>query len=96
MERSWKSHAVEGDNQLRTSPKQRLVEWLRRREVYSQDKMIGISEMARSISRHEPQFLSPEFLLHLNELTLLIQGAGPSGVAVSPETTFTPLGDMPR
>ncbi|MGB5148489.1 MAG: Gfo/Idh/MocA family oxidoreductase [Mycobacterium sp.] len=95
MARNWKSAAVEMNHQLRTSFKQRLVEWLRRREVYAQDKFVGVAEMAREIGEGEPQYLSPEFLLHLNELTLMIQGAGAEGIAVAPTTTFEPLGQIP-
>lgn len=91
LTRNWKSEAVEKDQQIRSSPKQRLVEWLRRREVYAQDKFVGIAEMAREIREGRPQYLSPEFLLHLNELTLLTQNAGAGGIATAPTTTFEPL-----
>lgn len=93
--RNWKSGAVEKDHQMRSSAKQRLMEWLRRREVYAQDKLVGVAEMARELREGRPQYLSPEFLLHLNELTLLTQGAGAGGIAVSPTTTFEPLGPVP-
>lgn len=95
LTRNWKSEAVEKDQQMRSSTKQRLVEWLRRREVYAQDKLVGIAEMAREIREGRRQYLSPEFLLHLNELTLLTQGAGAGGIAISPTTTFEPLGPVP-
>lgn len=93
--RNWKSVAVEKDQQLHSSLKQRLIEWLRRREVYAQDKLVGVAEMAREIREGRPQYLSPDFLLHLNELTLMIQGAGPHGIAAKPTTSFTPLGPIP-
>lgn len=93
--RNDKSHAVEQDQQLRPSLKQRLIEGLRRREVYAQDKFAGIAEMARELSQGQPQYLSPEFIMHVNELTLLTQGAGPEGIAVKPQTSFTPLGSIP-
>lgn len=93
--RNWKSEALEKDQQLRSSLKQRLFEWLRRREVYAQDKFAGIAEMAREIGTGEAQYLSPDFVLHVNELTLLVQGAGPEGVAVKPETSFDLLGPIP-
>lgn len=95
LSRNWKSHAVETDQQVRSSAKQKVYEWVRRREVYAQDKLVGIAEMAREIREGRPQYLTPEFLLHLNELTLLTQGAGPSGIAVVPSTTFVPLGPVP-
>src|SRR5690606_17854279 len=36
--RRWKSHAVEAERGVGRSPKHRLVSWLRRREIYAQDK----------------------------------------------------------
>lgn len=93
--KNWKSAAVERDQQMRSSLKQRMVEWLRRREVYAQDKLVGVAEMARELSQGQDQYLSPDFLLHLNELTLLIQGAGPGGIAMEPTTSFAPLGPIP-
>ncbi|ALX06037.1 MULTISPECIES: Gfo/Idh/MocA family oxidoreductase [Aeromicrobium] len=93
--RNSKSHAVEKNLLVRPSLKQRLVGALRRREVYAQDKFAGIAQMADEISGGNPQYLSPDFLLHLNELTLLVQGAGPGGIAVRTTTTFEPLGPIP-
>ncbi|AWI86730.1 oxidoreductase (plasmid) [Alloyangia pacifica] len=95
LARNWKSHAVEGDQQMRSSFKQRLVEWVRRREVYAQDKFAGIAEMARDLRDGQPQYLSPDFVKHVNELTLLVQGAGTDGIAVRPSTSFAPLGPIP-
>ncbi len=95
MARNWKSEAVENDLLLKPTVKQRVVGAVRRREVYAQDKFIGLAEMALEIREERPQYLSPDFLLHLNELTLLVQGAGPDGLAVKPTTTFTPLGPIP-
>lgn len=90
-----KSSAVEKDQQIRSSTKQRLVEWVRRREVYAQDKFAGIAVMAEELRTGSPQFLTPDFILHVNELTLLAQGAGPEGIAVKPSTSFEPLGPIP-
>lgn len=95
LARSWKSAAVEKDQQMKSSMKQRLIEWLRRREVYAQDKFSGISEMAQEIRDGRPPFLNPDFILHINELTLLVQGAGTDGFAGKPTTTFTSLGPLP-
>lgn len=93
--RHWKSQATESDQQMKTSIRQRIVEWLRRREVYAQDKMIGIAEMASALDQGKQPFLSPEFLMHVNELTLMIQSAGPEGLTAKPTTTFEPLGVVP-
>lgn len=93
--RSWQSSAVERDQQMKSSTKQRILEWVRRREVYAQDKFAGIAEMARELREHRPQYLTPDFVMHVNELTLLTQGAGTSGIATTPSTTFVPLGPIP-
>lgn len=93
--RQWKSHAVEHEAGVGVSLKHRFVSWLRRREVYAQDKLLGIAEMIRALETGAPQPLPPDFLLHLNELTLLIQGAGPRGVAVTPSTSFAAPPPLP-
>jgi predicted dehydrogenase len=93
--RRWKSHAVEAERGVGRSPKHRAVSWLRRREVYAQDKLLGIAEMARAIAEGRPQPMPPDFLIHLNELTLLIQRAGATGVATAPATSFRPIDPPP-
>lgn len=93
--RNWKSNAVEGDQAVRASLRQRAVEWVRRREVYAQDKLIGVAEMAREIEAGQSPFLSPDFIMHINELTLLIQAGGPSGTCTRPATTFDAIGAIP-
>ncbi|QJU57273.1 Gfo/Idh/MocA family oxidoreductase [Sphingomonas sp. AP4-R1] len=92
--RRWKSHAVEQERGVGRSPKHRLVSWLRRREVYAQDKILGIAEMGKAIAEGRPQLMAPDFLMHLNELTLLVQGAGSEGRTVKPTTSFAPI-DLP-
>lgn len=93
---NWKSNAVDRDQQIRSSWKQRLVEWVRRREVYAQDKFAGIAEMAREISNGHDQYLSPDFIMHINEITLMVQSAGVNGIASKPSTSFRPLGPIPQ
>jgi predicted dehydrogenase len=93
--RRWKSHAVEAERGVGRSPKHKFVSWLRRREIYAQDKLLGIAEMIRAMEAGRPQPMPPDFLLHLNELTLLIQRAGPEGMATKPTTSFTPLEPLP-
>jgi hypothetical protein len=87
---------VESENAGRLSLKQKLVAAIRRREVYAQDKLLGIAEMVRAIREGRPQPTPPDFLLHVNELTLLIQRAGPNGIAVPLTTTFKPLEPLPE
>ena len=95
--RRWKSHAVETEKGVGTSLKHRFVSWLRRREIYAQDKLLGLAEMARAMRENRSQPMPPDLLMHLTELTLLIQRAGPQGAAMKPTTTFkavAPLADV--
>jgi len=92
--RRWKSHAVEAERGVGRSRKHKFVSWLRRREIYAQDKLLGIGEMNRAIREGRPQPMSPDFLIHLNELTLLIQRSGPDGMAMKPTTSFSRI-EMP-
>lgn len=89
--RRWKSHAVEAERGVGNSPKHKLVSWLRRREVYAQDKILGIAEMGKALAEGRPQLMGPDFLMHLNELTMLVQDAGARGATVVPSTSFIPL-----
>jgi predicted dehydrogenase len=71
--------------------------WLKRLRTAQrgvQDKSIGLAELADAIANGRPHFPSVEFTLHLTELTLAIQGAGPDGGAVALKTRFAPL-EMP-
>lgn len=68
--------------------------WLNRlkaAQLGRQDKSVGLAELAAAIEEGRPHFPSPEFTLHLTELTLAIQGAGPEGVSHRLETRFAPL-----
>lgn len=89
--RRWKSHAVEAERGVGRSLKHRLISWLRRREIYAQDKMLGIAEMGKAIAEGRPQPMQPDFLMHLNEITMLVQNAGPGGTTVKPTTSFAPM-----
>ncbi len=93
--RRWRSHAVEAERGVGSSPKHKLVSWLRNRESYAKDKLLGIGEMVRAMEEGRPQPMSPDFMLHLNELTLLIQDAGPAGITTKPTTTFDSFDWMP-
>ncbi len=94
--RHWKSHAVEAERGVRRSLKQMIVSWIRRREIYAEDKLLGIAEMVRAICEDRPQPMTPDFLMHINELTLLIQRAGPEGIATAPTTSFKPIEPRPE
>ena len=86
--RRWKSYAVEAEKGVGTSIKHKFISWLRRREIYAQDKLLGLAEMDRAMREGRSQPMSPDFLMHINELTMIVQRAGPRGVATVPETTF--------
>lgn len=53
-----------------------------------QDKTIGISELGKAIYDSRPHFPPIDFTLHLTELTLAIQSAGPSGLSQNLVTRF--------
>ena len=92
--RRWKSHGAH-ERPVGASLKNRFVSWLRHRQIYATDKFIGVAEMVRAMQEARPQPLSPEFLLHLNELTLMIQRAGPQGSTTTPSTTFEKFAWLP-
>lgn len=93
--RRWKSHAIEAERGVGRSFKHKAVSWLRRREIYAQDKLAGIAEMTRAMREGRPQPMTPDFLVHLNELTLVIQQAGSQGLAMKPTTSFKPIEPLP-
>jgi predicted dehydrogenase len=94
--RHFKSHAVESEKGGSRSIKQRIKAAIRRREMYCQDKLIGIAVMARAIRDGQPQPMPADFMLHVNELTLLIQNSGRDGIAQPVRTTFKPLAPLPE
>lgn len=77
----------------RWHPKALLNRW-KRRQVGQQDKSIGIAELAAAIAEGRSPFPSHEFTLHMTELTLAIQGAGPDGASQVLSTRFEPF-DLP-
>jgi len=71
--------------------------WLkrvRRSQFGQQDKCLGLAELAGAMMENRPHFPAPDFTLHLTELTLAIQSAGPDGTRYRPQTRFAPL-DLP-
>lgn len=71
-------------------PKDAAQRW-KRRELGQQDKMIGLAELADAVATGRDPFPSPDFTLHLTELTLAIQGAGPDGARHAMQTRFAPV-----
>jgi predicted dehydrogenase len=64
---------------------------LKRSQLGQQDKAIGIAELAAAIAVSRPHFPPHAFTLHLTELTLAIQAAGPDGTRHAMTTRFDPL-----
>jgi hypothetical protein len=64
---------------------------LRRSQFGQQDKCFGLAELADAIATDRPHFPSIDFTLHLTELTLAIQAAGPNGACTRLSTRFDPL-----
>ncbi|MEY9107437.1 putative dehydrogenase [Bradyrhizobium yuanmingense] len=93
--RRWKSHAVEAEKGVGISLKHKFVSWLRRREIYAQDKLLGLAEMDRAMRDRRKQPMPADFLIHINELTMMVQRAGASGIATVPRTTFEKISPLP-
>lgn len=70
--------------------KAQLKRWLDRQKG-QQDKSLGLAELVDAIETGRPHFPPPEFTLHLTELTLAIQAAGPDGASHAPAERFAPL-----
>lgn len=68
-----------------------LIKRWKRSELGQQDKMIGIAELADAVTTGRTPFPSPDFTLHLTELTLAIQAAGADGLTKTLDTRFDPV-----
>ena len=64
---------------------------LKRRELGSQDKSVGIAELAAAVQEGRAHFPPHDFTLHLTELTLAIQSAGTSSASHPLQTGFARL-----
>ena len=60
-------------------------------QLGAQDKCAGVAEMADAILAGRAPWLTPEFVLHVTELTLAMQRAGSGGASKRLETSFEPL-----
>ena len=67
-----------------------------RRELGRQDKAIGVAELADAIETGRPSFPPHDFTLHLTELTIAIQNAGPNGGSIKLKTSFAPIEPRPE
>ena len=68
--------------------------WLRRqvkKQVGYQDKCLGPALLAKAIEAGEPSPLPPDFVMHVNELVMAMQGAGTNGDPISLKTTCADL-----
>ncbi len=74
----------------RWSPRD-LLRAAARRELGQQDKVIGIAELADALQTGRPSFPPHDFTLHLAELTIAIQNAGPYGSSIRLKTSFAPI-----
>lgn len=68
---------------------------LRKMQLGAQDKCMGVAEMASAIEAGRAPWLTPEFILHVTELTLAMQRSGMEGKAHRLETSFQTLQPLP-
>jgi predicted dehydrogenase len=71
------------------------VRALKKMQLGAQDKCLGVAEMAAAIEAGRVPWLTPEFILHVTELTLAMQHAGTNGSTHMLETRFEPLKPLP-
>lgn len=76
------------------SPKA-LMNAFKKRELGAQDKTIGIAELADAIRTGRQPFPSADFTLHLTELTMAVQNAGPNAGTIELSTRFEPVSPQP-
>jgi len=75
-------------------PRWSLKAWLDRlynREVGQQDKCLGIAELADAIRTGRQPFPAHDFIYHITELTLAIQGAGTKSQTHVLKSSFKPV-----
>lgn len=73
------------------SPFGAVVKTVSRRELVSMDFFRGVAEMADALREGRRCLLPADFVLHVNEIALAIQGAGPRGGAYRMTTSFERL-----
>jgi predicted dehydrogenase len=66
-----------------------------KRELVCMDFFRGVADMAAAIEGNRNCLLSPEFALHVNEITLAMQNAGSTGAPYMLTTSFEPLSPLP-
>lgn len=74
-------------------PPRSVKAWLRRQmknQLGAQDKCLGPALMARAIQAGDPPPLPPDFIMHVNELTMAMHRAGVTGQPIALQTTCTP------
>jgi predicted dehydrogenase len=72
-----------------------LLHIVSKRELVSMDFFRGVAEMATAIEENRRCRLPPDFVLHVNELTLAIQNARDNSQTTQMTTTFDPLAPQP-
>ncbi len=81
--------AAPGSREIHRPKGSVLARW-KARQRGQQDKCLGLAELADALVTGRPHFPAPDFTLHLTELTLAIQGAGPGGGSHDMTTRFAP------
>ena len=76
------------------TPLRAALKTVSKRELVSMDFFRGVADMAAAIDEGRGPLLSSDFVLHVNELTLAIQGAGADGAPYQLTTTFEPIEPM--
>lgn len=67
-----------------------IIKSVSKRELVAMDFFRGVAHMAIALERGEEPLINADFLLHVNEMALAIQNAGPAGAPYRMISTFEP------
>lgn len=92
---SWFGFLREALFTEKRSPIGAILRAAKQRELARMDFMRGVAEMAAALRQGRRCAIPADFVLHVNELALAIQKAGPSGNLHTLKTSFEPLSPQP-
>lgn len=67
-----------------------LIKTVSKHELVAMDFFRGVAHMATALEQGEEPLINADFLLHVNEMALAIQAAGPAGAPYRMVSTFEP------
>lgn len=97
----WRRRRIVYRGRSRLLPFPRRLDMVRRPrrlgyrcDAHQIDFALGIAELADAVREQRPSRLTPEFVLHVNEVLLAVHHGFPEARVTTPVTTFAPLEPM--